>query len=575
MKASDAVAKVLGANNVTVGFELIGGMIAHLVDSINVLGETKLVSLHHEQAAAFAAGGVARSTNNKKIGLALGTSGPGATNLVTGIADCWLDNYPCIFITGQVNTNELKGERNIRQQGFQELDIVSIVKSITKYSVQVKTAEEIIPELQKAIDLASSGRPGPVLIDIPMDLQQANIPNDSIKYLSSFSFSKKQNSNIPEEFESKIKNIIHDLSTVKKPLFIIGGGAVNESSFNEWQEFISELKIPHVASLKGSEKTRSLDGYLGMIGAYGTRTANYAVQNADFIIVLGSRLDVRQTGADVDDFARMAKKIVQIDLDASQLSNRVKGHINIHGTCESFFQAHLKLKDRQKEEVQVHYWGKELKEHFSRSFRDEYKELTISPFNLCASLAHRFKGKPAHFVTDVGNNQMWIAHSLLLDKGQMIHHSGGLGAMGFAIPTSIGVHYATKEYVISISGDGGAQLNIQELDIIARENLPILTIVVNNQSLGMVRAFQEMYFVGRNQSTYWKGYSSSFCDIGKAYQLRSMVIETEADFDKAVMAFVDNPVPTLIEVMMIDARECKPRLAFGYPIDEQFPCGDT
>ncbi|MGC9402616.1 thiamine pyrophosphate-binding protein [Vibrio genomosp. F10 str. 9ZC157] len=573
MKASDAIAKVLGKNNVTVGFELIGGMIAHLVDSINVVGETKLISLHHEQAAAFAAGGIARATNNNSLGLALGTSGPGATNLVTGIADCWLDNYPCIFITGQVNTHELKGERNIRQQGFQELDIVSIVKSITKYAVQVKTADEIIPTLQKAIDLAISGRPGPVLIDIPMDLQRAELSVDSIAYLDYASFSNKYNHLLTEEVQAQLENVFIDLSTAKKPLFIIGGGAVNEPSFAAWQEFISNIKIPHVASLKGSEKTPSFEGYLGMIGAYGTRAANYAVQNADLIIVLGSRLDIRQTGADVDDFARMAKKLIQLDLDDAQLDNRVKGHVNIHSTCELFFQAHLKQVKYEKQ--MASQWWTELREHFSKTFRNEYEELAISPFNLCASLAHRFQGQPAQFVTDVGNNQMWIAHSLLLDKGQMIHHSGGLGAMGFAIPTSIGVQYATGENVVSISGDGGAQLNIQELDIIAREKLPILTIVVNNESLGMVRAFQEMYFAGRNQSTYWKGYSSSFCKIGEAYQMKSLVVKSEADFDKAVLAFTENPVPTLIEVMMVDARECKPRLAFGNPIDKQFPSGEA
>ena len=258
-----------------------------------------------------------------------------------------------------------------------------------------------------------------------------------------------------------------------------------------------------------------------MIGAYGTRTANYAVQNADLIIVLGSRLDVRQTGADVNDFARLSKRIIQIDLDSAQLDNRVKGHVNIHATCEQFYQTHLKSVGNKQQENQQ--WFAELEVHWNKTFRNEYEELTISPFNLCSSLSNRFKGQAAQFVTDVGNNQMWIAHSLLLDKGQMVHHSGGLGAMGFAIPTSIGVQYATGENTISISGDGGAQLNIQELDIIARENLPILTIIINNESLGMVRAFQEMYFEGRNQSTYWKGYSSSFCEIGKAYQMKSFV----------------------------------------------------
>ncbi|GAB3520429.1 thiamine pyrophosphate-binding protein [Photobacterium alginatilyticum] len=572
MKASDAIAKVLSGNNVTVGFELIGGMIAHLVDSINVLGETKLISLHHEQAAAFAAGGVARATNNNSIGLALGTSGPGATNLVTGIADCWLDNYPCVFITGQVNTYELKGHRNIRQQGFQELDIVSIVKSITKYSTQIQRKEDLIPELQKAIDISTSGRPGPVLIDIPMDLQRAELNDDVIDYLNSRKHCFQRMPNISEKSEKQIEEALLCLSEAKKPLFLIGGGAVNEPSFDRWVENISQLKIPHVASLKGSEKTPAGDGYFGLIGAYGTRTANHAIQNADVIIVLGSRLDVRQTGADVNDFARVAKKIIQIDLDSEQLNNRVKGHVNIHATCEQFF--HMYLRSGNSKLNTSPDWFDTLESHWKNKFVNEYNELTISPFNLCSILSKRFAKQPVHFVTDVGNNQMWIAHSLLLDNEQMIHHSGGLGAMGFSIPTAIGVSCATDCNVVSISGDGGAQLNIQELDIIARENLPILTIVVNNESLGMVRAFQEMYFEGRNQSTYWKGYSSSFVSVSKAYNMNSLLIESEQEFDDAILAFVRKPTPTLLEVVMRDARECKPRLAFGNPIDQQYPCGD-
>ncbi|WP_217521687.1 thiamine pyrophosphate-binding protein [Vibrio metschnikovii] len=572
MKASDAIAKVLSANKVTVGFELIGGMIAHLVDSINLLGETKLISLHHEQSAAFAAGGVARATYNRNIGLALGTSGPGATNLVTGIADCWLDSYPCIFITGQVNIDELKGDLKIRQQGFQELDIVSIVKSITKYAVQVKTPDEIIPELQKAIDLSRSGRPGPVLIDIPMDLQRADLSPDIVSYLNDMSTYSQSTVTLLGDEQAKIESVLADFAVAKKPLFLIGGGAINEPSFSEWQDLISQLKIPHVASLKGSEKTPALDGYFGMIGAYGTRTANYAVQNTDLLIVLGSRLDIRQTGLDVKDFARMAKKIIQIDLDSGQLNNRVKAHVSINATCENFFQSYLSsIVDNAHTKYE---WFSELKQHWDTTFKNEYKELVVSPFKLCRSLSYHFKGQSAQFVTDVGNNQMWLAHSFLLDKGQIIHHSGGLGAMGFAIPTSIGVQYATGNIVVSISGDGGAQLNIQELDIIVRENLPILTIVLNNESLGMVRAFQEMYFHGRNQSTYWKGYSSSFSDIGMAYKMKSISVDNESDFSKAVTEFINEPIPTLIEVLMSDASECKPRLAFGHPIDQQFPCGD-
>ncbi|WP_336981508.1 MULTISPECIES: thiamine pyrophosphate-binding protein [unclassified Cedecea] len=568
MKASDAIAEVLSANHVDYGFELIGGMIAHLVDSINVLGKTKMISLHHEQAAAFAAGGIARATNNQKLGLALGTSGPGATNLITGIADCWLDSCPCIFITGQVNTNELKLERNIRQQGFQELDIVSIVKSITKFAHQVTCKEEIIPVLQQAIDTAKSGRPGPVLIDIPMDLQRAELPDDIIDYLTD----KKEKKNAKNNNTKVFYEVLKLFSSAQKPMFLIGGGAINEPHFITWQKTISESDLPHVSSLKGSEKTRQRPAYYGMIGSYGTRTANYAVQNCDLLIVLGSRMDVRQTGADTADFARNAK-IIQIDLDEAQLGNRVIGDINVNSTCEDFFVAHLQYLEEQSH-IEKKAWRLELDTHWKKNYQDEYTDWSISPFQICQTLNKAFENKPVHYVADVGNNQMWVAHSLLLGEKQAIHHSGGLGAMGFAIPTAVGVAYAAECPTVILTGDGGAQLNIQELDIIARERLPVLTVVFNNQSLGMVRAFQEMYFDGRNDSTFWSGYSSSFSSIGKAYNIESFATADLTEFTGYISNFIKNPKPMLIEVSMSDARECRPRLAFGNPIDKQYPVKD-
>lgn len=566
MKASDAIAHLLSFNNVSVGFELIGGMITHLVDSINELGSTKLLSVHHEQAAAFAAGGVARSTNNQYVGLALGTSGPGATNLVTGIADCWFDSYPCLFITGQVNTSELKGERSIRQQGFQELDIVSVVKSITKYSTQVKSSEHILLEIQKAINLAKHGRPGPVLIDIPMDLQREDL-NISIDDIYNLAHSSDCPRNITDLNETDFSYVDSELQKATKPLFIIGGGASSEENFALWQRKISELGIPHVSSLKGSEKTSSCQGYLGMLGAYGTRAANNAVQKADVIIVLGSRLDVRQTGANTDDFARSSKKIIQIDIDKSQLNNRIESDINIICKCHTYF-SHFLSKDYS---VNCKEWLNSVVEFFNKTFIDEYPEHKLSPFLLSLALKDSFSSRKVHYVPDVGNHQMWIAHSLFLEKQQMIHHSGGLGAMGFSLPTSIGIQVTTDDYVVSISGDGGFQLNIQELDIINRENLPILIIVLNNRSLGMVKNFQDMYFSGRNTPTYWNGYSCSFTNIGLSYGIESKLIKSEEEFKNIVDSYVSNPRPLLIEVEISDVTTCKPRLAFGKPIDEQWP----
>ena len=571
MKASDAVAIVLAENHVTVGFELIGGMIAHLVDSINALGKTELMSVHHEQAAAFAAGGVARASANQQIGLALGTSGPGATNLVTGIADCWLDSHPAIFLTGQVNTYEQKQDKAIRQQGFQELDIINIVKNITKYARKIESAEELIPCLQQALDLAIEGRPGPVLLDIPMDLQRAEIPDSALDYLKLRSSAPSKVNETTETNLHDFNSVFNDLSEAKQPVFLIGGGAVNEKSFKKWINLISEQKLPSVASLKGSSNIESYSCYYGLIGGYGTRTANYAIQNSDLLIVLGSRMDVKQTGSKVEEFATHAK-IIQIDIDEAQLDNRVKCHQTINSSCEAFFESYLQSDISNSTQLPSSLdWNHSLANHWHKYFDDEYQDWSISPHRLFQSLNQIFEGQSIHYVADVGNNQMWAAHSLRLEKNQSIHHSGGLGAMGFAVPTALGVCASSKLPTIIITGDGGAQLNIQELDIIVREKLPVLTLVMNNASLGMVRTFQELYFEGRNSSTFWQGYSSKFHKIGEAYNVESYSVESIEQLLELVASFSNQARPMLIEVHMFDARECRPRLEFGNPIDMQFP----
>ena len=566
MKAADAIAKVLAANRITHGFELIGGMIAHLVDSINLLGQTRLISMHHEQGAAFAAGAISRTTRHQQMGLALGTSGPGATNLLTGIADCWLDSHPCLFITGQVNSYELKADRSVRQQGFQELDIIAIAHSVTKYAQQIKSADELIPCLQKAIDIARQGRPGPVLLDIPMDIQRAELDDSVLDYLDTLSRNDRAQS------AADIDTVLQALEQAQKPLFLIGGGAVNAANFEPWLERLSSIGLPCVASLKGSEKTTASNSCFGMIGAYGTRAANYAIQQCDLLIVVGSRMDIRQTGANPDDFARNAH-IIQIDIDAAQLDNRVQCEQALQLDCDSFFNAYLLAEVNASEPWKN--WLQALTAYYAKTTIDEYPEWSLSPFQLFEQLNTQFQNRAVHYVADVGNNQMWAAHHLRLSKGQAIHHSGGLGAMGFAIPSAIGVCCASAGPVVVITGDGGAQLNIQELDIISREQLPILVIVMNNYSLGMVRGFQEMYFEGRNQSTYWRGYSSEFKQIGEAYNMESISIRNIADFSRQIERFRVKPRPCLLEVIMPDARECRPRLEFGHSIDQQTPELDT
>ena len=567
MKASDAVAQLLAHKKINYGFELIGGMIAHLVDSINVLGKTKLLSVHHEQAAAFAAGAVARATDNTILGVALGTSGPGATNLVTGISDCWLDNVPCLFITGQVNTNEAKGDRKIKQQGFQELDIIKIVESITKYAVKINSVDSLLPEINKAIDIARSGRPGPVLIDIPMNIQREEIDEAQLlKLISTVDLHENIDDDV-DALTDEIAAIYHQLLTANKPLVLLGGGAVNNTLLLPFLAVLKELHIPYVASLKGSEKVSDDYGYFGMIGSYGTRIANYAIQNSDLLLVIGSRLDVRQTGSDCLDFARNAR-VIQIDIDTHQLNNRIQAVQSLVMDARLFYQKFIKqIPSVDRSPV----WMEALCQQKVLYCKNEYSELTLGPFAIFDLINKKCRSISMQFVCDVGNNQMWAAHTIQLDKNQKIHHSGGLGAMGFSIPTSLGVQLASNAPVISFSGDGGAQLNIQELDIIAREGLPILTMILNNKALGMVKNFQEMYFDGRDESTYWRKYSCDFVQIARGYNLEAYKIETLEELGVRLDAFLLNSRPLLLELDMEFVNECRPRLSFGDKLDKQSP----
>lgn len=565
MKASDAVAKFLIAHRVQTCFELVGGMITHLLDSYAESGQFSIVSMHHEQAAAFAAEGVARQTKGKTIAVAMGTSGPGATNLITGIGSCWFDSVPCLFITGQVNTRELKGERAIRQQGFQELDIVEVVRSLTKYAVRVDKSEDLLPELHKALSASLSGRQGPVLIDIPNDVQRADIPDALVEKWLNMPLAISTG---PEIDISDLKKLEALCKDAQRPLICIGGGARWADAMDEWLLAADTLGAPYVSTLMGHERVVARNNYFNMIGSYGNREANWAVQNCDLLIVVGARLDVRQTGSDVEDFARHAR-IVQIDIDSAQLGNRVQADLSICTTAESFFKAFTPrvgiFPNRDKN------WLAELAARRDQAQRNEYADWKISPSEVFKKLNCNLADQPVDYVCDVGNHQMWAAQSLRLSPNQAVHYSGGMGAMGFALPTALGVAIQSQNKVVVITGDGSLQINIQELDTLNRLGLDLTIIVMNNSVLGMVKNFQDMYFDGRDQSTK-KGYSSpSFADIATAYGIEAHRADNAADMDRVLDLIADRKGPLLIELMMIGATECRPRLAYGSKLDEQFP----
>ena len=540
-------------------------MITHLLDSFAESKQFNIISMHHEQSAAFAAEGVARHTKGKTIAVAMGTSGPGATNLITGIGSCWFDSVPCLFITGQVNTGELKGSKLIRQQGFQELDIVAVAQSLTKYAIRVHDPNDLLPELHKALSASLSGRLGPVLLDIPNDVQRAEISDIQLtKWLNT----PLEIISGPEICSSKLRDLERLCRDARYPLICIGGGARWADTMDEWLLTADMLGVPYVSTLMGHERVVARRNYFNMIGSYGNREANWAVQNCDLLIVVGARLDVRQTGSNVDDFARQAN-IIQIDIDPSQLNNRVRADLDICATAASFFKA-FPLKEITFKNIDKD-WAATLLTRRDQAQNNEYTDWKISPSEVFKRLNHILAKCAVDYVCDVGNHQMWAAQNLRLSTNQAVHYSGGMGAMGFALPVALGVAIQSKNKVVVITGDGSLQVNIQELDTLKRLGLDLTIIVMNNSILGMVKNFQDMYFDGRDQSTK-KGYSSpSFTDVAVAYGIKAHRATTITEMDHFLNLIADNTSPMLIEIMMEGATECRPRLAFGSKLDEQFP----
>jgi acetolactate synthase-1/2/3 large subunit len=336
----------------------------------------------------------------------------------------------------------------------------------------------------------------------------------------------------------------------------------------QWLANLDQADIPYVSTLMGHERVIARDHYFNMIGSYGNREANWAIQNCDLLIVIGARLDVRQTGADVEDFGRNAI-IVQIDVDRAQLNNRVKADLNIIADAESFFKLFRVSAGTFRNIDQS--WVGALTVQRDRAQVNEYTDWTISPSEIFKKLNRILAGVAVDYVCDVGNHQMWAAQSLRLSPRQSVHYSGGMGAMGFALPAALGIALQSRGKVVVITGDGSLQINIQELDTLARLGVDLTILVLNNSMLGMVKNFQDMYFDGRDQSTR-KGYSTPvFANIASAYGVESHRIDAAEELDRILGLIPEHKGPLLIEVLMEGAAECRPRLAFGSKLDEQFP----
>ncbi len=530
---ADCIARFIAEKNTPAVFQLSGGMIAFMIDAIGRLGKTPIINTRHEQAAGFAAEGSARIS--RIPGFAMGTSGPGATNLLTPIASSYFDSIPVVYITGQVNQKELRTNPNQRQNGFQELDICEMAKSITKKVYKPKTAAEVLTDLNEGWALCQEGRQGPVLIDIPINLQQ-----DFIEYDFPLIPASTIKSEVLADELTEFKNL---LSSAKHPLLLIGGGVRLGNATELLSKFIAKTGIPYVSTLLGLDSiSHTNDHYLGFIGSYGNRWANAAVKQSDLLITIGSRLDVRQTGNNISKFVT-GKKIVRVDIDDHELSGRISSDLAIKCDASDFLKAALEIDHRIDSSLFISEVREIQKNHPQEL--EQPSDMALNPSIVMAFLGELFL-EASGFIIDVGQHQMWAAQSIQLRDGQRFLTSGGLGAMGFAIPASIGAAVAKNDRWVSITGDGCLQLSSAELQTIIQYKLPIAVCVINNGQHGMVAQFQEENMDGRLTGTR-DGFSNpNFQELAKAYGFTKIAkIEHLEDLEKVnqlVNEMKDHPI---------------------------------
>jgi acetolactate synthase-1/2/3 large subunit len=556
VKASDYVAEFLAAQGVRAVFEMTGGMITHLLDSLRRREDIAIISMHHEQGAAFAAEAGARMTGIP--GVALATSGPGATNLLTGIGSCFFDSVPAVFITGQVNTFEQRGDSGVRQSGFQETDIVAVAEPITKAAWRVAHSDELPDLLAQAFRLALSGRKGPVLLDIAMDAQRGDVTAPSPTRVPA---------DAPLEASPEvIRAVLAAVGASERPLIIAGGGVRGSGADAELRALAHSWGVPVATSLLGIDVIPADDELrVGMIGTYGNRWANEAAGRADLLLVIGSRLDNRQTGANVEQFSE-GKTIIRVDIDPCEITWRVIPQIAVAADASAFLRQVLGETPPARDWAD---WRDEVARFGDAS--SDVAELSDVPGINVAEFMHVLSASASGasaFVADVGQNQMWAAQSLRLVPGQRFLTSAGMGAMGFSLPAAIGAAVSTPgRPVISVAGDGGTQVNIQEFETAARLGLPLKLVVLDNGCLGMVRQFQDEYFDSCYQSTVWGYGAPDFVAVAEAYGLPARAIDDPADMAVGVAWLMADPTtPALLHVKLAQGTRVRPKVAFGNPV---------
>ena len=522
LSGAEMVVQSLRDEGVEYLFGYPGGAVLDIYDAIHTLGGIEHILVRHEQAAVHMADGYARATG--KVGCVLVTSGPGATNAITGILTAYTDSVPMVIISGQVMSSL------IGRDAFQECDMVGISRPVVKHSFIVKKAEDIPGILKKAFYIASTGRPGPVVVDIPKDTV-----NPTLKYPYEYPKSVELRSYNPtvNGHKGQIKKALKALLVAKKPVLFIGGGAVAAGCHEELTQFAQRLNLPVTSSLMGLGVYPSTDKqFLGMLGMHGTYEANTAMHESDLILGVGVRFDDRTTN-NLDKYCPNAK-VIQIDIDPTSISKNVPVAIPIVGNAKNVLDEFLSLLGEEigsRPQNQLEDWWKQIDEWKAKKCLDfDRTSGAIKPQQVMEAVYRITKGQ-AYVASDVGQHQMFAALHYPFDLPRRWINSGGAGTMGFGLPAALGVKLAHPEAtVVCVTGDGSIQMNIQELSTATQYGIPVVVICLNNHFLGMVKQWQDLIYSGRHSQTYMNSLPD-FVKLAESYGHVGIQISTPDELE--------------------------------------------
>jgi acetolactate synthase I/II/III large subunit len=551
MRAADALMHSLQAEGVENIFGIPGGANLPTYDALVDAG-FRHIQVRHEQGGGHAAEGYARASG--RVGVAFATSGPGATNLVTAIADAMLDSTPTVFVTGQVRT-ELIGT-----DGFQEADILGATLPFVKHSFQVTDPRQIPEYVHEAFHVASTGRPGPVLIDVPQDLSRAEIdyaPRTEPVELPGYKPIGKGNI-------KQVRIAAKALAGARRPILYTGGGVINADASEELRELAASDRFPVTSTLMGlGAYPASGEHWLGMLGMHGTVTANWAMDSADLIVAIGARFDDRITGK-LSEFAPQAK-VIHIDIDPAEISKNVGAHIPIVGDAKLVLpELTREYRALQTDGSRLDAWWKQLLE-WQQKHPLRYEPGTgdeIKP-QLMIEAMHRATGGGAVVTSDVGQHQMWAAQYYGFDEPRQWINSGGLGTMGFGLPAAIGAKVARPDRdVVCLAGDGSLIMNCQELATCVTEQIPVKVFLMNNGYMGMVRQWQELFW-DRRYSAVQMGASPDWVKLAEAFGATGMRCEDAGELEGAMAMALEAEGPVLLDVRVAQEENCYPMIPPG------------